>query len=150
MRTTREEILTTPPTHRTQEWLSSIWPFLYFALLVSMLAKIGVMILELVAPQEVTVAVYSPAAETGTFLFIVAKSTDKLYLPTVSTTLVKKDQAGLTQGCWDRWTWFGSFCVDFLLVVFLFGKHILGLFDPEFIEEYTALCLIATATTVGP
>ena len=147
-KTTREEILAALPTHQTREWLTSIWPFLYFALLISMLAKIGVIILEIVAPQEATVAVYSAAAETGTFIYIVAKSTDKLYLPTVSTMLEKKDQAGLTQGRWDRWMWLGSICAGFLLVVFLFGKHILGLFGPEFIEGYAALCIIATATTV--
>ncbi len=146
--TTREEIYIAPTEHRTREWLVSIWPFLYFALLISVLAKIGVIILEFVAPQEATVAVYSAAAETGTFIYIVAKSTDKLYLPTVSTMLEQKDQSGLTQGRWDRWAWLGSLCATFLLVIVIFGKQILGLFGPEFVDGYAALCITAFATVV--
>jgi O-antigen/teichoic acid export membrane protein len=146
--TTREEVRAAPAEHRTREWLTSIWPFLYFALLISVLAKVGVIILELVATDEATVAVYSAAAETGTFIYIVAKSTDKLYLPVVSTMLERQDQVGLHQGRRGRWVWLGSICAGFLLVVFLFGKQILGLFGQEFIEGYPALCIIAAATAV--
>lgn len=146
--TTREEIRKAQPEPRTQEWLTSIWPFLYFALLISVLAKVGVIVLELVASDEATVAVYSVAAETGTFIYIVAKSTDKLYLPSVSTMLEHEDQSGLKQGRRGRWIWLGSICVGFLLTVFFFGKQILALFGPEFVEGYMALCIIAVATSV--
>ncbi len=146
--TTPEEVRAAQAVHRTREWLASIWPFLYFALLISVLAKVGVIILEFVATEEATVAIYSAAAETGTFIYIVAKSTDKLFLPTVSTMLERNDQAGLVVGRRGRWAWLGSICVGFLLVVFLFGKDILGLFGPEFVKGYAALCIIAVATAV--
>jgi len=43
---------------------------LYFALLISVLAKVGVIILGFVTTEEATVAVYSAAAETGKKLLI--------------------------------------------------------------------------------
>jgi len=147
-RTTRVEVRAANPESRTSEWLASIWPFLYFALLISVLAKVGVIILELVATEEATVAVYSAAAETGTFIYIVAKSTDKLYLPTVSTMLEREDRVGMIMGRRGRWVWLGSICIGFLLVVFLFGKRILALFGAEFVSGYAAMCIVAVATAV--
>ncbi len=54
----------------------------------------------------------------------------------------------LLPGRRGRWRWLGSVCVGFLLVVFVLGRRILGLFGPEFVDGYPALCIIAVATCV--
>ncbi len=133
---------------RPRQWIEEVFPFFVFALLLSLLAKVGVLILEVVAPDEAAVAIYSAAADTGTFVYIVAKSTDKLYLPTTSILLDRKDVMALRRGRRSRWAWLGLVCAGFLLVVILFGKQILGLFGEEFVDGYAALCIIAFATCV--
>lgn len=146
--TTRPEVFDAEADRRAWEWLARLRPFLFFALLVSVLAKSGVVVLEFVAPTEATVAIYSAAAETGAFIYIVAKSTDKLYLPTASMMIERLDVPALLRGRRGRWLWLGSVCVGFLLVVFVVGRQILGLFGPEFVDGYPALCIIAVATCV--
>ena len=146
--TTRPEIREAPPAYRTREWLVEVLPFLFFALLITVLAKVGVIILEIVHPQEAMVAVYAAAAETGGFIYLVAKSTDKMFLPDVSLLIERRDVAGMFAGRMRRWAWIGSICVLFLLTVFFFGKDILRLFGEEFVAGYPALCIIAVATSV--
>ncbi|MDR4483304.1 MAG: oligosaccharide flippase family protein [Nitrospirales bacterium] len=146
--TMRLEIREARPEYRPREWLVDVLPFLFFALLITVLAKVGVIILEIVYPQEEMVAVYAVAAETGGFIYLVAKSTDKMFLPDVSLLIERRDVAGIFAGNRRRWTWIGSICVLFLLTVFFFGKDILLLFGEEFVSGYPALCIIAVATSV--
>ncbi|MDG2385473.1 MAG: oligosaccharide flippase family protein [Pirellulaceae bacterium] len=148
LRTTRKEILNATPVFKNSEWLKSIWPFLYFALLISVLAKIGVIILEVVAQNEAIVSIYSVAAETGMFIGIVAKSTDKLYLSNVSTLLERRDLDGLKHLARVRWLWIGSITLLFLSATFFFGKQILAMFGEEFVEGYAALCVVAVSSSV--
>ncbi len=146
--TTPREVRTASAEYQPRAWFTGALPFLFFALLATILAKVGVIVLEMVYPEEAMVAVYAVAADTGTFIYIVAKSTDKLFLPGISLMIERRDSAGLRRARVRRWTWLGAFCGGFLLVVFLFGKNILSLFGEEFVEGYTALCIIAIATSV--
>jgi len=147
--TTPLEVFEAEADQRGREWLTRLRPFLFFALLVSVLAKIGVVVLEVVAPAEATVAIYSAAAETGAFIYIVAKSTDKLYLPTASMLIERRDVSALLRAGRERRVWLGSICVGFLLGVLVFGRQILGLFGAEFAAGFDALCIIAVATCVS-
>ena len=147
-RTTRTEVREARAQYQSREWLVSALPFLFFALLITVLAKVGVIVLEIVHPQEATVAVYAAAAETGAFIYLVAKSTDKMYLPDVSLLIEREDVAAMRAGRVHRWAWLGSICVLFLLAVFFFGKKMLLLFGEEFVAGYPALCIIAVATSV--
>jgi O-antigen/teichoic acid export membrane protein len=145
---TQVEIRKVQSEFRSREWVVKVLPFLFFALLITTLAKVGVIVLEIVHPHETIVAVYAVAAETGTFIYLIAKSTDKMFLPDVSVLIERKDFIGLRLKQKRRWLWLGSACVLFLLVIFLFGKKILLLFGPEFVSGYPALCIIATSTSV--
>ena len=146
--TTRSEIGGARPEYRSREWMTNSLPFLFFALLVTVLAKVGVIVLEIVHPQEATVAVYAAAAETAAFIYLVAKSTDKMFLPDLSVRIEQRDGAAIRAGRIRRWIWLGPLCVLYLVAVVFFGKQILGLFGEEFVAGYPALCIMAVATSV--
>ena len=147
-RTTHPQVRRAEPRFEVREWFARSMPFLFFALLLTVLAKVGVLVLEIVAQDEEAVALYSAAVETGTLIYIVAKSTDKLFLPQVSILIERKDVAAIQRGRIQRWIWLGSACVVFLLVVFLYGREILELFGPEFVGGYPALLIVAASTSV--
>jgi O-antigen/teichoic acid export membrane protein len=134
--------------YNSREWSLKALPFLFFALLLTILTKIAVIILEIVHPEEATVAVYAVAAETGAFIYLIAKSTDKMYLPELSLMIERKDRHGMLALRKQRWTRLGSTCFIFLIVVIVLGKKILLLFGPEFVDGYTALTIVAVATVV--
>jgi len=134
--------------YQPKDWFTGALPFLAFALLLTVLAKVGVIVLEIVYPQESMVAVYSAAVDTGTFIYFVAKSTDKLFLPEISLMIERKDAAELRRMRRWRWAWMGAVCGTFLSIVVMFGRRILSLFGEEFIKGYPALCIIAFATSV--
>lgn len=147
-RTTRLEIRIAKPLYHTSEWRFRIIPFVFFAMLITTLPRIGIIILEIVNPQETTVAVYAVAAETGAFIYLIAKSTDKMYLPHLSVLIERRDITTMIAEQRKRWLWIGTVSIFFLLGIFIFGKNILLLFGKEFVEGYMALCIIAVSTTI--
>jgi O-antigen/teichoic acid export membrane protein len=147
-KTVQTGILKAKAGYYSRDWTTNILPFLFFALLITTLTKVGVIVLEIVRPQEATVAIYAVAAETGAFIYLIAKSIDKMFLPDVSVLIERKDIDGLRSIQKYRLLWLGPACTLFLLVIFFFGKRILSLFGPEFISGYPALCIIAVSTSV--
>ena len=148
-RTTPSQIISATPELSQKTWVSNAFPFLLVALLLTLLARIGVVILEIVHPDEAVVAVYAAAFDTGAIIYIVAKSTDKLFLPRISLMIERKDVLGLRRTRMHRWLWMGIICAGYLLVIFIFGKRILSMFGDDFIEGYTALCIISVATAIS-
>lgn len=146
--TTQPEIRKAPAEYRSREWITKSLPFIFFALLITVLAKVGVIVLQIVHPQEAMVAVYAVAMETGALIYLIAKSTDKMFLPDVSLMIERQDFAGLRSGRNRRWRYLGSVCAVYLLIIFFFGREILLIFGPEFESGYPALCIIAVATSV--
>lgn len=147
-RTTPREVMDAGAEYQSRDWLSNSIPFLVVALLVTAISRIGVIILEVVHPDESMVAVYSAAFDTGTFIYIVAKSTDKQFLPRISLMIEARDSTSLLRVRSRRWVWMGILCGAFLLVVFPFGRLILSLFGPEFVKGFPALCILAVTTVI--
>lgn len=135
------------PRLKTREWLLQVVPFLVFALLVVALAKAGVVVLKRVAPDE-EVSVFSAALETGMFLYLIAKSTDKMFLPELSVALEERDVAKMRRERRKRFAWVGAVAGAFLLATILFGKQILGLFGPGFEKGHAALVIVSAGTAV--
>ena len=146
--TTRSEIRKARAVSKTKEWSRNAFPFLFFAFLLTLLTKIAVIILEIVHPDEAEVAVYAVAAETGVFIILVAKSTNKMYLPVLSLMIERKNRPGMIALRKQRWSWLGPICFLFLVVIFVFGKKILLFFGPQYVEGYTALCILAVAASI--
>jgi len=147
-RTTPQEFFSAAADYETRSWLLRALPFLYFGLLVSLFSKVGVLVLEWIHPEEAMVAIYSVAVDTGGFLYIVAKSTDKMYLPMMSLMIERRDVTGMLRARRHRRAVMGTICVVYLAIVFVFGKQILSVFGPKYVEGFPALCLITAATSV--
>jgi len=147
-RTTPKKVFSSGVEYQSKSWFLSALPFLYFGLLVSLFSKVGVLILELIHPEEAMVAVYSVAMDTGGFLYIVAKSTDKMYLPMMSLMIEHRDVRGMLRARRNRRAVMGAICVVYFSIVALFGKQILSVFGPKFVEGFPALCIITAATCV--
>lgn len=75
----------------------------------------------------------------GGRLYLIAKSTDKMFLPRLSVMLERRDARGVSRERWKRLAWVGAVCLAFMLGALLFGREILGLFGPEFVDGYAAL-----------
>lgn len=146
-RTTPGEVASAQPVMQTKEWIGQVLPFLAFALLVVALAKAGIVVLKMVAEDE-EVSVFSAALETGSFLYLIAKSTDKMFLPQLSVLLERGDIQAVERERRRRLRWVGAVSVIFLGAVVFFGREILGLFGPGFEEGHTALVVISAATAV--
>jgi O-antigen/teichoic acid export membrane protein len=147
-RTTPRLVSEAAPSYDARTWFRSALPFLYFALLITVLTKVGVIVLRLVAPDDAEVAIYAVAAETGMFILIVAKSTDKLFLPALSVLLERREFAAMRSARRRRAVSMTAICALFLIVIIVFGRPMLSMFGDEFEEGHLAVCIIAASTSV--
>jgi len=147
-RTIPRDLFSATANYEPKKWLYGALPFLYFGLLISMLSKVGVLILEVIHPEESMVAVYSVAVDTGSLLYIVAKSTDKMFMPMMSLMIEHRDVAGMLRVRRHRRAVLSAICAAYVAVVYFFGKDILAVFGPKFVEGFPALCLITASTCV--
>lgn len=143
-----KQIADATPTYELWEWFIRALPFLYFALLISLLSKVGVLVLELVCPEEAQVAIFAVALDTGMSIYLVAKSTDKLFLPEISVLIELQETAQMFRLRSRRMVVMLGICAIYLAMILLFGRNILSMFGDEFVEGYRALCLIALASSV--
>ena len=130
-------------------WLQKSLPLLVYALLMTLLAQSGVIILELLHPNEPVVSIYAIAAQTGTFVVLAATATNRLYLPRISVLLLRHDHPGLIRLARNRLKLFGPLVAIFLVGIVLAGYPILGLFGEAFVAGYPALCVIAVGASIS-
>jgi len=147
IRTTPEELTASTAVRMPKQWLSQALPFLGVALLMVAMAKAGLVVLETVAPDG-DVSTFAVALETGTFLYLIAKSTDKMFLPRISVLIERRDTAGIIHERNRRLRWLGIICVIFVTAIVLFGREILTLFGPGFADGYAALVIVSVGSAV--
>ena len=146
---TPDPVRKAPAEWHAGRWVGHSLPFLGMALLITLLIRAAVLVLELVDATDETIGAYAAAAETGAFVYLLAKSTDKLYLPDASLLIERGDMAALRRARTKRWLFLGPACAAFLVAVFVWGKDILRLFgDEDFVAGYPALCIISAGTSV--
>jgi len=100
-------------------------------------------------PSDPVVSIYAVAAQTGSFVVLLATSTNRYYLPRVSTLIDRQDDEMTLRAANARLRQIAPLCAVFLLVVFLFGRRILHLFGSEFVVGHAALCTVAVGATTS-
>jgi len=147
VRTTPREVTAADPVMSPWAWLGGARPFLVFALLVVALTKVSLIVFKQVGAGP-DVSVFAAALETGSFIYLIAKSTDKMFLPQIATALERKDANWMLAERRRRLIWIAAICGGFLAVVVIFGREILGLYGPDFVEGYWALVVVSAATAI--
>jgi O-antigen/teichoic acid export membrane protein len=141
------DALRSPPAWSLRPWLRGSLSFLGLALLVSMLAKVGLVVLEASTLAESELGVYAICLETGAFVFVLAKSTDKLFLPRVSELLESGEIEPIRALLRQRNLLIAGISAAFLVGLWVWGRPLLGLFGEEFEHGHRAMMIIAAATS---
>jgi O-antigen/teichoic acid export membrane protein len=145
-----------PPISDGLTWIRNAVPFLLGSLLMTALAQSGVIVLGFVATSESVVGRYAVSAQIGTLIALLATSTNRLYLPEISTLIERGARQELLKIRRARAKLIGAVAAVYGLVVVLFGRPILGTFGLGFEEGYPALLWISggaitsTLFAVGP
>lgn len=138
-----------PPAFLRGKWLRRSAPFLINSGMLSVIASSGVILLEIFFTSESVVGTYAIVAQTGTFIVLLANTTNRFYLPLVSLYIERRDSAAMRRLMRHRLAVIGSLAAAFLTGMVLFGEDILGWFGPSFREGYAALCVLSAGAVVN-
>ena len=147
-KTSPDEYFSAEPQFQRNVWLRQSLAFAVFAFMSSWLVRISLIVLELLPVEGAEVGVFAAALETGCLILLLSKSTDKLFQPQMSIVIERTDWQMGTRLRWQRFAIVGTGCALFLLTMLLFGKSILGLYGPEFVSGYPALCFVTVGACV--
>eukprot|EP00913_Durusdinium_trenchii_P011147 g10469.t1 len=142
-RRTPREVRTARHTTEDAKWIWGGLSLMSYSLLLTLQAQAGVIALELLDVDESVVAQYVVAMQIGTFVVVLATSTNRFYLPLMSVLIVRHDQTGIRRLTKRRLYVFLPLAVVFCGAVFLFGKPILALYGDEYVSAYLPTCVIA-------
>jgi O-antigen/teichoic acid export membrane protein len=134
---------------RPREWLGRSVPFLLNSMLMTLLAQSGIVILAFVSETDAVVGRYAVAAQIGTFIVLLATSTNRLYLPRISVFIERRDRDGMLALARERLLLIGGISAVYLLAILAFGRSLLRVFGDEFVGAYPALCWIAAGAVVS-
>jgi len=149
-RTTRPEVWRADPTEEARTWRAAARPFWFYRISLALVAQVGVIALDILQPSAVAVGAYAAAIATANLPLVLVTSTNRYYSRRLSILLEQRDYAGVLEVRRERLQWLLPAVVLFLALVFGFGREILGIFRPEFVEEgVTALRLLAIATATS-
>jgi len=139
----------TSPTRQPKVWIRGAMPLLASSCILTMLAQTGVIILELNHPNQLVVSAYAVAFQTGTFVVLLATATNRLYAPRISELLASGNNQAMRKTARRRLGLMGPLTTVYLVLIFVFGRSILGMFGQEFVSAYPALCVIATGASIS-
>ncbi len=137
------------PAYLSGKWLRRGMPFLFNSWMLSVIASSGVIILELLFTSSSVVGVYAVAAQTGTFIVLLANTTNRFYLPLMSTYMERRDKTAMRHLSTHRFVVLGGLTLLFFGGVVIFGREILGWFGNDFREGYEVLCILAAGASVN-
>lgn len=128
-----------------RKWLTGSASFLGLSFLIAGLIRAPLVVLHHVnhAPDEL--GLLAPAFETGAFVLLLAKSTDKFYLPQMALLLARRAWDEEPRFRWKRARLVGGGVLLFLLAVAVAGRGYLRLYGPGFEAGYPALLWVSLA-----
>ncbi len=146
---------TTPTVERsamaagqTRAWQREALPFLAYRISLALLAQAGLIALEVLQPSAAAVGAFAAASGTATLVVVLASATNRFYARRLSILLEQQDYDEIQQLSRARLRWLLPCAAIFLVVVFGFGRELLTLFNPAFVEEgLDALRILAVAAS---
>ncbi len=129
-------------------WISESVTFMFFTFMVSWLFRSTLVITHHMPHGDIGVGLLAPAFETGGLILLLSKSTDKFFQPAVSLYMEENNWRQMSIMRRDRALMVGAGIILFLLVVAFFGKTILGIYGPDFVASYPALCWVAVGSSM--
>jgi len=148
-RTTKSQVWLSKPTEERHTWRKEARPFFIYRISLALLAQVGVIALDRLHPSAAAVGAYVAAMSTVNMALVIATSTNRFYARQLSILLEQQDYAGVLELRRERLRWLLPVMAIFLVTVFYFGREILGIFRPEFMEEgLNALYLLSVSTTI--
>jgi O-antigen/teichoic acid export membrane protein len=149
-RATLPEVRRADPTEEARTWRAAARPFWFYRISLALVAQAGVIALDILQPSATAVGAYAAAIATANLPLVLVTSTNRFYSRRLSILLEQRDYAGVLEARGERLKWLLPAVALFLALVFGFGREILGIFRPEFVEEgITALRLLAIATATS-
>lgn len=150
LRTTPPQVWRAKPTEEASTWAREARPFHIYRISLVLLAQVGVIALDRLYPSAAAVGAYAAAMGTVNLVLVLTTSTNRFYSRQLSIMLERRDYAGLYKVRRERLRWLLPTMALFLAAIFGFGREILGLFRPEFVEEgITALYLLAITAAIS-
>ena len=137
------------PTVLGAKWLGRSAPFLVNSGMLSVIASSGVIALELLFTSESVVGTYAVAAQTGTFIVLLANTTNRFYLPPISLYIERRDWLEMQRLMRHRLAVVGGLAAAFLAAIALYGEVVLGWFGPDFRDAYPALCVLSVGAAIN-
>jgi O-antigen/teichoic acid export membrane protein len=116
-------------------WQREAIPFLAFGLALNTIAQAGVLGLEFLGASEVDLGAYAAAAQTTGLVVALATATNRFYAPRLSLLIERGDFTSMENVRRQRMLWVVPVVSAFLVAALGFGREILELFRPEFVED---------------
>lgn len=132
-----------------RKWLRRSAPFLMNSWMLSTMASSGVIVLEILFTSESVVGTFAVAAQTGTFIVLLANTTNRFYLPLMSLYMERRDRTSMQRLMRHRFIVIGGMTVLFVAGIVLYGEHILAWFGPSFRHGYGTLGVLAVGASLN-
>lgn len=144
-----QEVWHAEPSMLRRKWLRRSAPFLFNSWMLSMMASSGVIMLEIFFTSQSVVGTFAVATQTGTFIVLLANTTNRFYLPLMSLSMERHDKASMRHLMRHRFMVIGTLTLLFVTGVVLIGEDILGWFGPNYRDGYASLCVLALGASVN-
>jgi O-antigen/teichoic acid export membrane protein len=144
-----EKVMSANEAREPRTWLVRSAPFLVHSVMMTQFASLGIVGLEILGGDETSVAVLAAAMQTGSFIVLLATSTNRLYGPMASSLIERRDYDGVVATIRERHSWIIPATLIYFAAMLVFGRRILGLYGPDFTAGYPALCFIAGGASVS-
>jgi len=149
-RTTPPEVRHADPIEEPRTWRKAARPFWIYRFSLALVSQAAVIALDSLQPSAAAVGAYAAAIATANLPLVLVTSTNRYYARHLSILLERRDYAGVLELRRERLRWLLPVVMLFLVLVFGFGREILGIFRPEFVDEgVTALQLLAVTTAAS-
>lgn len=146
---TPPQVWSANPIEAKADWAREARPFLIYRISLALLAQVGIIALDRLHPSATAVGAYVAAVSTVNMALVIATSTNRFYARSLSILLEQQDYAGVLKLRRERLRWLLPVMIIFVASVIYYGRDILGIFRPEFVEEgLTALYLLTIATVI--